>query len=187
MRIVGGDLKGRRIETPRGPDIRPTSDRVREAVFNVLDHAPWAVDLHGASVVDVFAGTGAMGFEAISRKAASATFVEKDRGALDRIKALAAKFGVWRDVCLLNVDATHLAPPPPKAQAPCQIAFVDPPYGEGLVAPAIFGLRDKGWVTGGSLIVAEMGKGESLEPLRGITTRNSRTHGAARVDFLIVN
>lgn len=187
MRIVGGALKGRPIQTPKGTDIRPTSDRARESIFNILDHAPWAVDIEGASVVDVFAGTGAMGFEALSRSASKATFIESERSHIAGIKAQAAKFGRWRDICLLTMDARHLAPPPRLAAAPCQIAFIDPPYGQDLIMPALLGLRDKAWITAGALVVVEMGKDETLEIPRGFSLQDSRKYGAAKVEFLILD
>lgn len=186
MRIVGGDFKGRPIDSPKGSDIRPTSDRARESVFNILDHASWAIDIKGASVVDVFAGTGALGFEALSRGASKVTFIDKDRSHIGRIKAQAAKFGCWRDVCLLNVDALRLAPPPRLAEPPCDLVFIDPPYGEGMVLPTLLGLKAKGWIKVGALVVAEFGKDDPFEAPRGFAVEDERQYGAAKILFLTV-
>jgi len=108
MRIVGGRNKGRAIKAPLGKDVRPTSDRVRESVFNILLHGIDGFDIDGAAVLDVFAGTGALGLEALSRGAVHATFIDGDRKALVVAKENAARLKEWRNVTLLNLDATRL-------------------------------------------------------------------------------
>jgi 16S rRNA (guanine966-N2)-methyltransferase len=175
MRIVAGAWRGRSLTAPSGTETRPTADRVRQALFDILMHAPWAGRsvIEGASVLDVFAGTGAMGLEALSRGAAHAVFVERARPALT---ALRANIEACRasDRCeVLALDALTM-PGGPRAD----IVFLDPPYGQGLVARALTRLRAVGRLGPGSLIVAETGRDEpapDAEPLA------DRTHGAARV------
>ena len=183
MRIVGGKHRGRTLKAPAGLDVRPTSDRVRESLFNVLAHG-LGVEWEGTSVVDVYAGTGALGLEALSRGAAHATFIDHAGAANKAIRENAAALGEWRNVTLLKLDAARLAPPPLAAQAPCTVAFLDPPYGQGLVAPALLGLRNKGWIGDGSVVVAERGAGGEFEPPTGFEAADERTYGAAKVVFL---
>ena len=186
MRIVAGRFKGRRLEAPGGRDTRPTSDRARESIFNVISHglADWQGALDGASVVDVFAGTGALGLEALSRGATHATFIDASGGALASLKKNAAQMGAWRETTLLKLDATRLPPPPLAAKAPCGVAFLDAPYGQELTAPALAGLARQGWIGDGSLAVVEIGAEEPLVTGPGFTQLDERTYGAAKVVFL---
>jgi len=186
MRIVGGTYKGRRLAAPGGDGTRPTSDRARESIFNIIQHglAEWGGELEDASVVDVFCGTGALGLEALSRGAAHATFIDSAGPALAQAKKNAAAVGCWRDVTLIKLDATHLPPPPLVAKAPCGIAFLDAPYGRELSFPALIGLRQKGWLAAGGLAVCEVGAEEELMTPPGYEVLNQRTYGAAKVVFL---
>lgn len=187
MRIVAGDYKGRRLLAPKGADTRPTSDRVRESLFNVLAHglAEWPGELEGASVVDLFCGTGALGLEALSRGAARVTLIDNSGPALGVAKkntALGPE--AFRQVLILKMDATKLAPPPLAAQAPCAVAFLDAPYGQGLTLPALLGLKNRGWLAPGGLAVAEVAADEELLPPPGFQIIDERAYGAARVVFL---
>ena len=166
MRIVSGIYKGRKLQAPSGPDVRPTSDRARESIFNVIAHglANWSGELDGASVVDVFCGTGAMGLEALSRGAAHATLIDSSRPAL--------------------AVAKNLAPPPLAAQAPCGVAFVDAPYAKGLTLPSLIGLKNKGWLAPGGLAVVEIGAEEELALPLSFELLDERAYGAAKVVFL---
>lgn len=184
MRIVGGRHRGRSLKTPKGKLVRPTSDRTRESVFNILAHGLGSVDLTGVSVVDVFCGTGALGLEALSRGAGHVTFIDNDRGSLALAKENTATVGEWRNVTLLKIDAGRLAPPPLAAKAPCQIAFLDAPYEKGLSKPALLGLLNKGWLASEALVVVEVAVKEELEPPRGLEVLDERIYGAARVVFL---
>lgn len=175
MRIIAGAWRGRALSAPPGEATRPTADRVRQALFDRLMHAPWAgrAVIDGARVLDVFAGTGALGLEALSRGAAHATFLETGRAALAALRANVAACRAEGRCTVLAVDA--LGPPPGQG---CGLVFLDPPYGQGLVSPAVAALRAAGWIAPGALIVAEVGREEALprpEPL------DDRTHGAARV------
>lgn len=188
MRIVAGALKGRRLEAPGGNDLRPTSERARQAVFNIIEHglADWPGSLEGASIVDLFCGTGALALEALSRGAAHASLIDNSPGAIAMAKKNAAYLGVWRDVTLLKLDATRLAPPPLAAKAPCGVAFVDAPYEQGLTAPALAALAQRGWLAKGGLCVAEVAAKEPLAPPKGYVRLDTRTWGAARVEFLML-
>lgn len=183
MRIIAGAHRGRNLKAPAGLSTRPTADRTREAVFNMLAHAPWAPSLEGARVLDLFAGSGALGFEALSRGAAFALFVETEaaaRGVLrDNIEALAL-FGATR---IHRRDATDLGRKPAGLGAPFDLVFADPPYREGLLERSVPTLTAGAWITPQALIVAECAAGEEPD-LPQFTVLESRTYGAAKVLFL---
>lgn len=183
MRIVGGKYKGRAIAAPPGRDTRPTGDRARESVFNILEHAAWSPGLEERRVLDLFAGSGALGFEALSRGAAFALFVETDtaaRGAIrDNVEALGL-FGVTR---IHRRDATDLGLKPAGLGEPFDLVFLDPPYGKGLGERAVATLRAGQWITGTALIVFECGA-EETPVTPDFETLDERTYGAAKVLFL---
>lgn len=157
MRIVAGALKGRRLSSPKDNRIRPTSDRLRESLFNRLAHRD-DFDIAGARVADLFAGTGALGLEALSRGAAEAVFVEQSRAAIRLIRDNIAALGLEDRARVLAVDARKL----PAAASPFNLVFLDPPYGKGLLPPALAALRSQGWLQPHSLIGAEIGAEEAL-------------------------
>lgn len=183
MRIVGGKFKGRAIAAPPGRDTRPTSDRAREAVFNILDHAAWSRGIEGRRVLDLFAGAGGLGLEAMSRGASFALFVETDaaaRGAIrDNIEALGL-FGATR---IHRRDATDLGLRPAGLGEPFDLVFLDPPYGRGLGEQALSKLRSGQWITDDALIVFECGANETPQT-PGFETIDARDYGAAKVLFL---
>jgi len=183
MRIVAGALKGRPLGAPKGRATRPTADRVREALFNKLVHAPWGRDLAGARVIDLFAGSGALGLEAVSRGAAFALFVETDAGARGAIRANIETLQLYGCTRLHRRDATDLGDKPDKLGAPFDIAFLDPPYGKGLGEKALARLIEGGWLTHDALAVLETGAGESVEA-EGWETLGALEAGAAKVTFL---
>jgi len=183
MRIVGGSFRGRRLAVPEGGDIRPTADRAREAVFNILVHG-FAVEWEETTVVDVFAGTGAMGLEALSRGALHATFIDDDGLAIRCIRENAGVVGAAPSASILKLDATRLPPPPLIAQTPCGLAFLDPPYGSDLVVPALAGLSTRRWIGPKSLCVVEVSAKEAFKAPDGFVTLDERRYGAARVLFL---
>ena len=159
---------------PAGTGTRPTADRVRQALFDTLVHAPWGGRLDGLAVLDAFAGTGALALEALSRGAGHASFIEKDRGALEALRANVAACGAQARATVLPGDA--LRPPPGQA---CAVVFLDPPYGQDLVARAVRALGAAGWVAPGALVVGEVGREEAV-PAVG-TLLDERRHGAARI------
>ncbi|MDJ0388106.1 16S rRNA (guanine(966)-N(2))-methyltransferase RsmD [Roseomonas sp. E05] len=178
MRIIAGRHRGRRLEAPPGAATRPTADRVRQALFDMLWHAPWAgrAAVEEAQVLDAFAGTGALGLEALSRGAAMAHFIERDRAALAVLRANIAACREEAHARVLPGDATR----PPRAAAACGLVFLDPPYGQELVPRAVAALSAAGWIAPGALICAEVGQEEALE-LPGSEILAERAHGAARL------
>lgn len=183
MRIVSGRWKGKALAAPAGDLTRPTSDRARQAVFNILEHAPWSPGLVGAKVLDLFAGTGALGLEALSRGSAHCLFVDTDpaaRAALaSNIEACSAQ-GITR---VWKRDATDLGEMPATANGPFDLVFLDPPYGKGYDLAALKGLA-QGWLKSGSLVVLERGRGELALASAGYQVVDNRNYGAADVIFL---
>ncbi|MBR9826045.1 MAG: 16S rRNA (guanine(966)-N(2))-methyltransferase RsmD [Alphaproteobacteria bacterium] len=183
MRIVGGKHKGRAITPPKGKTTRPTSDRAREAMFNVLAHGHWAPQIEGARVIDLFAGSGALGLEAMSRGAAFCLFVETDaaaRGAIrDNIDALQL-FGHTR---LHRRDATALGDKPANLGAAFDLVFLDPPYGKGLGEKALSRLLSGNWVSDRACAILEVGADERPE-ITGWAIQAEKDYGAAKVLFL---
>lgn len=182
MRIIAGDQRGVRLSAPPVRVLRPTADRVREAIFNILAHGQFEVPaLTDASVLDVFAGTGALGLEALSRGAAHATFIEKSRITLVSLRDNVERCRRAEQSTILERDA--LTPPPLSSKAaPVDFVFIDPPYRKGLMVPALDALRDGGWFTPATLIIAEMAADDA--PPEGWTCLESRRYGAAQICFL---
>ena len=183
MRIVAGDLRGRPIRTPEGADVRPTSDRARQAIFNILEHAPWSEGLEARRVTDLFAGSGALGLEALSRGAGACLFVDLAEPSLTAVRANVAAFGLEARARTLRQDARRLARRP-EADEPYDLAFLDPPYGKDLAGPALMALRHGGWLAEGAVAVLEQGSGEPAPELPGFEALDQRRYGAARVSFL---
>ena len=181
MRIVGGEFRGRTLATPRSQAIRPTTDRTREAVFNVLGHR-YGDRLEGARVLDLFAGTGALGLEAISRGAAQCLFVEESaegRGLLrDNIEA----FGLQGRTKIFRRDATSLGTV--GTIAPFDLLFADPPYGKGLGERALASARAGGWLNPGALCVVEETATASFSAVDGFTVVDERHYGDTIVRFI---
>lgn len=180
MRIVGGSHKGRRLTAPDGRVTRPTSDRARESLFNILAHSP-LVELDDARVVDAFAGSGALGLEALSRGAGHVWFLESHHAALAALKANVAELRVADQATILRADATR---PPPPVQ-PCTLALLDAPYDKELSAACLAALAARGWLAPGALAVVEVAAREALPTPAGFTVADERTYGAARVVFLV--
>ena len=186
MRIIAGHFKGRRLHGPKGSEIRPTSDNMREAIFNVLTHGltAWRGTLAGASIVDVFAGTGSLGLEALSRNAAHATFIDNAPASLAITKKNVTTLGIWPNVTILKFNATRLAPPPLAARAPCTLAFLDAPYNKELTQPALTSLKLNGWLAHDALVVIETAVNEILTLGSDYIFLEERTYGVAKVTFL---
>jgi 16S rRNA (guanine966-N2)-methyltransferase len=152
MRIVGGRLRGRTLEAPKSETIRPTADRLRESLFNILVHAH-DNPVEGARVLDLFAGTGALGLEALSRGAAFVLFVDDGAEARALLRGNVDALGAGGASKVYRRDATRLGPVSPLA--PFTLAFLDPPYGKGLAEQALTSARDGGWLAPGALVVVE--------------------------------
>ncbi len=184
MRIVGGRHRGRPLVAPEGLAVRPTADRTREALFNILDQGRLAAAgsaLRSARVLDAFAGSGALGLEALSRGAAHAVFMENQSVALAALRRNLETLGEGDHATLLAGDVLH-----PKAplDGPCDIVLMDPPYNQGLAAPALAALREAGWLAPGALVSVELMKSESLVPPEGFEVLETRSYGTARLLFL---
>jgi 16S rRNA (guanine966-N2)-methyltransferase len=184
MRIVSGRFKGRALHAPPGQDTRPTSDRARQAVFNILEHASWSEGLHEARVIDLFAGSGALGLEALSRGAAFCLFVETDEAARGAIRENMDVFGLFGAARVHRRDATDLGVRPGSAGEAFTLAFLDPPYGKGLAEAALAKLAEGGWLAPGAICVVERGFAEADFTVEGYEMLDARTYGAARVHFL---
>lgn len=177
MRIVGGKHKGRTLVAPDGKVARPTADRAREALFNILAHSD-LVDLENARVIDCFAGAGGLGLEALSRGASQVTFVENHPQSLKAIRDNLAALKENADI--IRADATRL----PKATAPCTLALADPPYHSDLAGPCLIALAAQGWLAPAALVVVEVAAKEVFIPPSGFSTHDERIYGAARLIFL---
>ena len=152
MRVVGGRFRGRTIAGPKSDAIRPTADRLREALFNILYHA-YGDPISGARVLDLFAGTGALGIEAASRGAAFVLFVDDGAEARALLRENVAAFGLGGISRVFRRDATTLGPAHPLA--PFSLTFLDPPYGRGLAATALAAAQTGGWLAPDALVVVE--------------------------------
>ena len=175
MRIIAGAWRGRILSAPPGDATRPTADRVRQALFDRLMHAPWAgrAAVEGARVLDAFAGTGALGLEALSRGAAHATFIENSRTALTALRANIAACRAEDRCTVLPCDALR-----PPSGTRCGLLFLDPPYGAGLVPQAMAALAVAGWAGQGTLVLAEVGRND---PAPVDAPLDERLQGAARM------
>lgn len=183
MRIVGGQFKGRAIEAPGGRDTRPTGDRAREAVFNILAHAHWSPGIEGRRVLDLFAGSGALGLEAMSRGASFALFVETEAAARGAIRDNIEALGLFGTTRIHRRDATDLGVKPAGLGDPFDLVFLDPPYHKGLGERTLAKLGSGGWLSGDALIVFECASDEApVAP--GYETLDERDYGAAKVLFL---
>ena len=183
MRIVGGKFKGRALKGPAADSraIRPTTDRLREAVFNVLVHA-YDDPMDGARVLDLFAGTGALGFEALSRGARFALFVDEGAEARACLRANVETLGLGGQTRIARRDATRMGPV--GATAPFDLIFVDPPYGTGLGERALSSAREGGWLAPNALIVWEEATDAETAMPDGFEPLEARAYGDARITLL---
>lgn len=182
MRIVAGRHRGKRLATPEGAAIRPTSDRVREAIFNMLQHGAAARELEGTRVLDLFAGTGAMGIEALSRGAGFALFVDEGVEARGLIRRNLETTGETGRARLFRRDVTRLGTLP--AMPPFDIAFLDPPYGRGLGEAALSSAISGGWLAPGATVVLEESAASELVMPEGVSLLDRRVYGDTQVLFL---
>ena len=181
MRIAGGRLKGRLLSGPSSLAIRPTSDRLRESLFNILVHA-YGDPVAGARVVDVFAGTGALGLEALSRGARSVLFVDDGAEARALLRGNIEALGFGGHTRIYRRDATKLGDAP--AGDPFTLAFLDPPYGRGFAEPALAALRDGGWLAPAALVVVEESAAARLDVPDGFALAERRAFGETQLVFL---
>ncbi|RZM07579.1 MAG: 16S rRNA (guanine(966)-N(2))-methyltransferase RsmD [Sphingomonas sp.] len=180
MRIIAGDWRGRPLVAPKGEETRPTADRTREALFSMLVSRLGSFE--GLAVADLFAGSGALGMEALSRGAASCLFVEQDRAALDALKTNLAKLdaaGAGRRADVRATSVMALGPAP----APLDLIMMDPPYGSGAGLVALDKLARLGWIGPATWVSLETAKPEEVAPA-GFTVDATRVHGKARLTLL---
>ncbi|HYL31820.1 MAG TPA: 16S rRNA (guanine(966)-N(2))-methyltransferase RsmD [Stellaceae bacterium] len=182
LRIIAGKHRGRKLTPLSGGNVRPTAGRAREAIFNILAHAAFAPRpiYEDAIVLDAFAGSGALGLEALSRGARFVSFMERDREARVVLAANIAALGAERQTALLSADALR----PPRASAPASLVFLDPPYAEDLTASALTALAAAGWLLPEAIAVAELSAKRELAPPAGFTELDERRYGAAKIVFL---
>ncbi len=181
MRIVGGKLRGRGLMTPEGSDTRPTADRLRQTIFDILAHG-YGDPVTDARVLDLFAGTGALGLEALSRGAAWCLFVEDDAAARGLIRRNAETLGLTGRTRVYRRDATQLGPI--GGIAPFSLVFVDPPYGRGLGEAALAAASVGGWLAPGALVVVEETATAEIEPVPGLSHLETRRIGGSAIMFL---
>lgn len=181
MRIVGGKFKGHGLSGPASLATRPTSDRVRESIFNILAHGIDGLDLDGARVMDLFAGTGALGLEALSRGAKFCQFVEEGAEARGVIRRNADALGVIGLAKIWRRDATKLGPCAP--QSPFDLVFADPPYKMALGEKALASLLEGQWLSPGAVVVLEEAEGVTVGDVAGLTLLDNRSYGDTQVRF----
>jgi 16S rRNA (guanine966-N2)-methyltransferase len=181
MRIVGGRFRGRTLAAPKSQAIRPTADRLRESLFNILVHA-YGDPVADARVLDLFAGTGALGFEALSRGAAFALFVDDGAEARALLRGNVETLGLGGATRIFRRDATRLGPVYPVE--PFTLAFLDPPYARELVEKALTSAREGGWLAPGALVVVEEAADAAFTPPEGYEELERRTYDDTQFVFL---
>jgi 16S rRNA (guanine966-N2)-methyltransferase len=181
MRVVGGRLRGRLLATPQSHAIRPTADRLRETLFNILAHA-YGDPVTGARVLDLFAGTGALGIEAVSRGAAFALFVDDGTEARALLRQNVETLGLGGVTRIFRRDATQLGEAYPLE--PFSLVFLDPPYGKGLAEKALASARAGGWLAPGALAVVEEAVTSKFSAPEGFEELERRAHGDSELIFL---
>jgi 16S rRNA (guanine966-N2)-methyltransferase len=186
MRITAGSFGGRSLVPPRDSRVRPTADKVRQAVFNILAHNDFGTgfSLDGARVADLFAGTGAMGIEALSRGARYCLFVDDNAESRALVRENVEALHLTGATKIWRRDATKLGAMAAGAGGPFELVVIDPPYRKGLIAPALASLRVGGWLSPAALVVAETGEDEAIQGADGFTLLDERVYGDTRVTFL---
>ncbi|MEO1207883.1 MAG: 16S rRNA (guanine(966)-N(2))-methyltransferase RsmD [Pseudomonadota bacterium] len=182
MRVTGGEFRGRPLASPKSDAIRPTSDRVREALFNIIANNPDVPPLEGAHIIDLFAGTGALGFEALSRGAAHCIFVDQSTDARGLIRTNIETLKLEGQTRLMRRDATKLGPALDRDRV--EIAFLDPPYDKGLGERALHALQDGDWLNPGALIILEERSKNQIALPAGFHALDTRKYGEAAVHLL---
>jgi len=178
MKIIGGTFRGRKLITPEGQDIRPTTGRLRESIFSALEHRIGG--FHDKRIADIFSGTGAFGLEALSRGAASATWVEKHPGAQKVLEKNIGLLGVRTQAHIIKGDARAV----PKMDTAFDVIFLDPPYGRGLSEPALASLFEQGWISKAGIVVLEKDKKDPFECPAAMEIVKTLAQGFREVHFI---
>jgi 16S rRNA (guanine966-N2)-methyltransferase len=186
MRITGGQFRGRTLAAPKDAQVRPTSDKVRQAIFNILAHNDFGCgfSLEGACVADLFAGTGAMGIEAISRSASFCLFVDEAAESRALIRENVEAFQLTGASKIWRRDATQLGPMPAGSGGPFRLVFLDPPYRKRLLLPALKSLAEGNWLAPNALLLAETAEDEVFDFPPGFTLLDERAYGDTTVRLL---
>ena len=184
MRIIGGKWRGKQLATPKDDRVRPTTDRVRENLFNILAHADWAPSLEGARVLELCAGTGALGLEAVSRGAGRACFIDADVASRALIRQNMEACGAFGATKLYSRPVENLRTLEPGAGGPFDLVFCDPPYGSGLGPLALSSAAAGGWLITGAICALELGAGEDPPEIEGFERLDIRQYGETRIAFL---
>ncbi|HBM91376.1 MAG TPA: 16S rRNA (guanine(966)-N(2))-methyltransferase RsmD [Rhodospirillaceae bacterium] len=184
MRITGGTHRTRPLRAPEGLITRPTTDRIREALFNILSHRDWGADLgkmpESQIVLDAFAGTGALGLEALSRGGSQTIFFEKNRKSLKLLEENICSLKLEEQSTIHALDVTH----PLEAETACSLIFLDPPYHKDLIPQTLAALEETGWIAPHALIVTETAKGEAFEIPPFLQPLLERRYGNTVLTFL---
>jgi 16S rRNA (guanine966-N2)-methyltransferase len=184
MRIIAGKHRGRNIETVSSKKLRPTTGMAREALFNILSHGRFSQDgeslIQDCRVLDLFCGCGALSLEALSRGAVHATLIDIDQAHLDIASKNLRVMGEEENASLIRGDSST----PPPASVPCNLVFLDPPYGRQFAPTALKGIIHGGWLAHDAIVVIETGKTEELETPKGFEELDDRKHGNSRIRIL---
>jgi len=180
MRVVGGRFRGRTLSAPKSQAIRPTADRLRESLFNILMHA-YDDPITDARVLDLFAGTGALGIEAMSRGAAFALFVDDGAEARALLRGNSETLGLGGSTKIYRRDATKMGP---SEMSPFSLAFLDPPYGKGLAEKALASAREGGWLAPEALVIVEEAADAGFKPAEGFEELERRDYDDTQFTFL---
>lgn len=190
MRITAGEFRGRVLQVPKGDAVRPTSDRTRQAIFNIIYSGKWLedgeeFDFGEAAVMDVFCGTGALGLEALSRGAQSCVFIDNDRNSLDCARGNAEMVKAGERASFILREAAKLGPKPENVTA-SRMVFIDPPYRKNLVTPALRALVEGGWLAEGAVLIVETESNMSEGDLAGLpfSVRDTRRYGETLIRIL---
>ena len=181
MRITGGDFRGRALAEPPDNRVRPTSDKVRQAIFNILAHSAFGLALEGAKVIDLFAGTGALGLEALSRGASFALFVDDSAESRALIRRNVEALNLTGATKVWRRNAADLGPLGAGAGGPFGLAFLDAPYRKGLSERALASLCEGEWLAPGAIVIAETAQDETLSAPAGLTPRDRRVYGETAI------
>jgi 16S rRNA (guanine966-N2)-methyltransferase len=189
IRIIGGTYKGRKLDVPEGGNVRPTSDRAREALFNILSHGDYRTEAGpmpmGAKVLDIFAGSGALGLEALSRGADHVAFLEQDPASLKLIRRNAFKLGETGAVSMLQRDGANPGPTPAGGQVPADLVLLDAPYDSGLGSIALTELGKAGWLSDKCVAVIETGAREEVATPEGFEQVDQRKYGISVMTIFV--
>jgi 16S rRNA (guanine966-N2)-methyltransferase len=185
MRVTSGSLGGRALIAPEDMRVRPTSDKARQAIFNILAHNDFGeFTLQDARVADMFAGTGALGIEAVSRGASFCLFVDDDPESRGLIRQNVEALGLTGATKIWRRDATDLGPINTGSGGPFDLVFLDPPYHTDLVARCLHSLHEGGWLAPSAIVVAEMAEEDPIPDTPGFRQLDERIYGTTRVVFL---